>query len=129
MPAGFCVTTDGFQRIVREARSIDDQLNRLLCLHPHDREAIRALSAEIRSSLETICIPHDLAAAITRGVARLSEHAPYAVRSSATAEDLPSASFAGQQDTYLNIIGSAAILHHIRRCWASLFTERAVIWR
>ena len=54
---------------------------------------------------------------------------PYAVRSSATAEDLPTASFAGQQDTYLNVVGSAAILEHISRCWASLFTERAVTYR
>ena len=53
----------------------------------------------------------------------------YAVRSSATAEDLPTASFAGQQDTYLNIIGKEAILKHISKCWASLFTERAVIYR
>ena len=51
------------------------------------------------------------------------------MRSSATAEDLPTASFAGQQDTYLNVIGEAAILTHISQCWASLFTERAVIYR
>ncbi|HJY45796.1 MAG TPA: rifamycin-inactivating phosphotransferase, partial [Propionibacteriaceae bacterium] len=73
--------------------------------------------------------PDDLAAAITRPLARLGEQAAYAVRSSATAEDLPSASFAGQQDTYLNIVGPAAILQHISRCWASLFTERAVTYR
>src|SRR6202171_1550519 len=60
---------------------------------------------------------------------RPGEQAAYAVRSSATAEDLPTASFAGQQDTYLNIVGSAAILQHISRCWASLFTERAVTYR
>ena len=62
-------------------------------------------------------------------MARLGEHAAYAVRSSATAEDLPTASFAGQQDTYLNVVGPAAILEHISRCWASLFTERAVTYR
>ncbi len=60
---------------------------------------------------------------------RLDEKNAYAVRSSATAEDLPTASFAGQQDTYLNIIGKEAILKHISKCWASLFTERAVIYR
>jgi pyruvate,water dikinase len=70
-----------------------------------------------------------LAAAITRALARLGEHAAYAVRSSATAEDLPTASFAGQQDTYLNVVGPAAILQHVGRCWASLFTERAVTYR
>src|SRR5262249_54470920 len=57
------------------------------------------------------------------------EQAAYAVRSSATAEDLPAASFAGQQDTYLNVVGPAAILQHVSRCWASLFTERAVTYR
>ncbi|HJQ37987.1 MAG TPA: rifamycin-inactivating phosphotransferase [Thermoanaerobaculia bacterium] len=71
-------------------------------------------------------IPDDLAAAIT---ARIREDVAYAVRSSATAEDSPSASFAGQHDSYLNVVGPAAILEHVRRCWASLFTERAVIYR
>ena len=129
VPAGFCVTTDAFQRIMAEAPSIDDRLDRLSRLKPDDREAIRALSAEIRRTLEGIAIPDDLAAAITRPLARLGEHAAYAVRSSATAEDLPTASFAGQQDTYLNVVGPAAILQHISRCWASLFTERAVTYR
>ena len=129
VPAGFCVTTDAFQRIMAEAPSIDDRLDRLLLLKPDDREAIRALSAEIRRTLEGIAIPDDLAAAITRPLARLGEQAAYAVRSSATAEDLPTASFAGQQDTYLNVVGPAAILQHVSRCWASLFTERAVTYR
>mgnify|MGYP003579156843 CR=1 FL=1 len=75
MPAGFCVTTDAFQRILAEAPSIDDQLDRLSRLKPDDREAIRALSAEIRRTLEGIAIPDDLAAAITRPLARLGEQA------------------------------------------------------
>ena len=129
VPAGFCVTTDAFQRIMAEAPSIDDRLDRLSRLKPDDREAIRALSADIRRTLEGIAIPDDLAAAITRSLARLGEQAACAVRSSATAEDLPTASFAGQQDTYLNVVGPAAILPHVSRCWASLFTERAVIYR
>jgi rifampicin phosphotransferase len=129
VPAGFCVTTDAFQRIMAKAPSIDDRLDRLSRLKPDDREAIRALSAEIRRTLEGIAIPDDLAAAITRPLARLGERAAYAVRSSATAEDLPTASFAGQQDTYLNVVGPAAILQHVSRCWASLFTERAVTYR
>src|SRR6202022_1848384 len=82
-----------------------------------------------RRALEGIAIPEDLASAITRTLARLGEQAAYAVRSSATAEDLPTASFAGQHDTYLNVVGPAAILEHISRCWASLFTERAVTYR
>ena len=129
VPPGFCVTTDAFRRIMREAPSIDDRLDRLSRLNADDREAIRTLSAEIRRTIEGIVIPDDLAVAITRALARLGEQVAYAVRSSATAEDLPTASFAGQQDTYLNVVGPAAILAHISRCWASLFTERAVTYR
>ncbi|HET8661670.1 MAG TPA: rifamycin-inactivating phosphotransferase [Micromonosporaceae bacterium] len=129
VPAGFCVTTDAFRQVMAEARSIDGQLDRLSRLDPDDREAIRALSAEIRQRIEGVAIPGDLATAVTGALARLGEHAAYAVRSSATAEDLPTASFAGQQDTYLNVVGPAAVLQHVGRCWASLFTERAVSYR
>ena len=129
VPDGFCVTTDAFQRIMAEAPLLEERLDQLSRLNPDDREALSALSAEIRRTLEEVAIPGDLAAAITRALARLGEQAAYAVRSSATAEDLPTASFAGQQDTYLNIVGSAAILQHISRSWASLFTERAVTYR
>jgi pyruvate,water dikinase len=129
VPAGFCVTTDAFRRIMAEAPSIDDRLDRLSRLNPDDREAIRTLSAEIRRTLEGIAIPEDLATGITRSLARLDERSGYAVRSSATTEDLPTASFAGQQDTYLNVVGPAAILQHISLCWASLFTDRAVTYR
>jgi pyruvate,water dikinase len=126
VPAGFCVTTHAFGRIMAEAPAIDDQLARL---DPDDGEAVHSLSAEIRRTIEGIAVPDDLAAAITRALAQLGEQAACAVRSSATAEDLPTASFAGQQDTYLNVVGPAAILRHVGRCWASLFTERAVIYR
>src|SRR6202162_785425 len=129
VPTGFCVTTDAFRRIIAEAPSIDERLDRLSRLNTDDTEAIRTLSAEIRRTLEGIAIPDDLAASITLALARLGEQAAYAVRSSATAEDLPTASFAGQQDTYLNIVGRAAILQHASRGWGSLFTERAVIYR
>src|SRR5215831_20373493 len=129
VPAGFCVKTNAFQRIMAEAPSIDELLDGLSRLKPEERETIRALSAEVRWTLEGIAVPDDLAAAITRRLAGLGEQAAYAVRSSATAEDLPTASFAGQQDTYLNVVGPAAILHHVSRCWASLFTERALTYR
>ena len=129
VPPGFCVTTDAFERIMREAPAIEDRLDRLSQLNADDRDAIRMLSAEIRETVEAIAIPDELAAAITGELARLGEQAAYAVRSSATAEDLPTASFAGQQDTYLNVVGPAAILEHVSRCWASLFTERAVTYR
>jgi rifampicin phosphotransferase len=129
VPGGFCVTTAAFRRITAEAPSIDDQLDQLSRVNPDDREAIRTLSAQIRRTIEGIAIPGDLAAAITDAIVKLGEQAAYAVRSSATAEDLPTASFAGQQDTYLNIVGPRAILRHVSRCWSSLFTERAVTYR
>ncbi len=93
------------------------------------RDAIRTLSADVRRTMERIAIPNDVAEAITRRLTQLADDSAYAVRSSATAEDLPSASFAGQHDTYLNVVGPAAILQHVSRCWASLFTERAVSYR
>jgi len=129
VPAGFCVTTDAFRRIMTTVPWIDDQLDRLSRLDPDGRDAIRTLSEEIRRTLEGIVIPDDLAAAIIGSITRLGGQAACAVRSSATAEDLPTASFAGQQDTYLNVVGPAAILKHVSRCWASLFTERAVTYR
>jgi pyruvate,water dikinase len=128
VPAGFCVTTDAFRRIMAEAPSVDERLDQLSRLNP-DAPAIGTLSAQVRQIIEGIAIPADLAAEITGALARLGENAAYAVRSSATAEDLPTASFAGQQDTYLNVVGPAAILQHVSRCWASLFTERAVAYR
>ncbi|MGQ4386743.1 rifamycin-inactivating phosphotransferase [Streptomyces sp. SAS_270] len=129
VPAGFCVTTAAFQRVMAQVPSIDDRLDQLSRVNPDDQEAIRTLSARIRRIIEEAAIPGDLVAAITGALARHGEQAAYAVRSSATAEDLPTASFAGQQDTYLNVVGQASILQHISRCWASLFTERAVTYR
>src|SRR5215218_10928508 len=80
VPAGFCVTTHGFRRILAEAPSIDDRLDRLSDLKPEDREAIRALSAELRQIIEGVPIADDVAAAITPHLARLGEHAAYSVR-------------------------------------------------
>ncbi|MEU8327611.1 rifamycin-inactivating phosphotransferase [Micromonospora sp. NPDC048839] len=129
VPAGFCVTTAAFRRVVTDGSAIGDLLDRLSRLVPDDREAIGALSAEVRQRIEGTAIPGDLATAITRALLVRGEQSAYAVRSSATAEDLPTASFAGQQDTYLNVLGPAAVLAHVSRCWASLFTERAVTYR
>ncbi len=129
VPAGFCVTTDAFRRVVAHVPSIDEQLDELARAAPDDRETIRTLGARLRRAVEGAAVPGDVAEAITRALARFGERAAYAVRSSATAEDLPTASFAGQQDTYLNVVGPAAVLEHVSRCWASLFTERAVTYR
>src|SRR3954454_6842873 len=97
VPPGFCVTADAFQRIIAEAPSIDDQLDRLSNLEPDDRETIGPLTSEIRKSIEGVLIPDELATAIVTALAQLGEHSAYAVRSSATAEDSPTPSFAGQQ--------------------------------
>ncbi|MBB5802762.1 pyruvate,water dikinase [Saccharothrix ecbatanensis] len=129
VPAGFCVTTDAFQRVMADARSIDDRLDRLSRLRLDDREEIRTLSAEIRRTVDGVAVPCDVVTAVTRAVAGLGDGTACAVRSSSTAEDLPGASFAGQQDTYLNVVGPEAILRHVSLCWASLFTERAVTYR
>ncbi|MFE9577228.1 rifamycin-inactivating phosphotransferase [Nocardia sp. NPDC006044] len=127
VPAGFCVTTEAFARVVGPA--IEDRLAELSRLEPEDRAAIGALSAQIRQTIEGLPIPGDVAAEIVGAHARLGADGAYAVRSSATAEDLPTASFAGQQDSYLNVVGPSAILDHISRCWGSLFTERAATYR
>ncbi|MEZ5144213.1 MAG: rifamycin-inactivating phosphotransferase [Acidimicrobiales bacterium] len=129
VPPGLCVTNDAFRRIMADAPSIPERLDRLSHLAPDDRDAIRRHSAEIREVIEAIAVPDDVADAVTAELARLGDAAAYAVRSSATAEDLPTASFAGQHDSYLNVVGAAPILRHVGRCWASLFTERAVTYR
>ena len=105
VPPGLCVTTGAFRRMLAGAPSIDDRLDRLSRVEPGDRERIGALSAEVRRAIEDVAIPDDVAVAITRGLAGLGEPVAYAVRSSATAEDLPTASFAGQHDSYLNVVG------------------------
>ena len=129
VPDGFCVTTEAFERIIGETSSISALLDQLSILKVEDRAKLGELSGQIRKVIEGIAIPEDITEEITRLLSRLGEEDAYAVRSSATAEDLPAASFAGQQDTYLNIIGKQAILKHISKCWASLFTERAVTYR
>ncbi|MDA8359784.1 MAG: phosphoenolpyruvate synthase [Actinomycetota bacterium] len=129
VPAGFCITTAAFRRVVASAPSVVTQLDRLSRLNLDDPLAVRSLSADVRRAIEQLAMPDDLAAEVAGWVAQLGKHNAFAVRSSATSEDLPAASFAGQQDTYLNVIGSAAVLGHAKRCWASLFSERAVTYR
>ena len=134
VPDGFCVTTAAYRRAMSNAAAmpgalIEAQLKGLSALTADDRDAIRTLSADIRQTIEHAPIDGDIIREITAHLSRFANATAFAVRSSATAEDLPSASFAGQQDTYLNVAGTPAILEHIRRCWASLFTERAVVYR
>ncbi|PFP27638.1 phosphoenolpyruvate synthase [Bacillus sp. AFS073361] len=129
VPEGFCVTTVGYQKAIEDNDSFQGLLDQLTMLKTGDREQIGEISQKIRQIIMEVEIPSDVVSAVADYLSRFGEEHAYAVRSSATAEDLPHASFAGQQDTYLNIIGKEAILEHIRKCWASLFTDRAVIYR
>lgn len=129
VPAGFCITTEAYKKIIEETPAMKELLKQLSLLTVGERDKIVKLSSEIRQVIEGASLPQDLQTEITQHLAGFGENNAYAVRSSATAEDLPTASFAGQQDTYLNVSGKEAILTHIRKCWASLFTERAVTYR
>ncbi len=129
VPEGFCVTTEAYKSTVGQASQFDALLDQLTRLTIDELERVREVSRQIRDTIEATPIGKDIADAVSDQLQQLGDGEPYAVRSSATAEDLPSASFAGQQDTYLNIIGKDAILKHISKCWASLFTDRAVIYR
>lgn len=128
VPNGFCVTVDAYARVL-VASSIDDRLERLVKVSPDDRDTIRSLSTEVRQAIEATPIPIDVASAITQELECFGERPLLAVRSSATGEDLPALSFAGQHDSYLNVVGATAVLDRIRSCWASLFTDRAVTYR
>jgi len=129
VPEGFYITTEAYKEIFDNNEELNSWLDKLSLRKANDRESIDEISAKIRSIIEGLPIPHDLEDEIIRYLTKIGENNAYAVRSSATAEDLPTASFAGQQDTYLNIIGKEAVLRHISKCWASLFTDRAVIYR
>ncbi|OIN59577.1 rifamycin-inactivating phosphotransferase [Arsenicibacter rosenii] len=129
VPDGFCITTEAFKRIIAGNAGVEAMLDQLALVPATDRPAIASISAGLRHEIEAIPVPADIREAIGRYLTTYGPTGAYAVRSSATAEDLPTASFAGQQDTYLNIIGEEAILSHIRKCWASLFTERAISYR
>ncbi|RUT35741.1 phosphoenolpyruvate synthase [Paenibacillus zeisoli] len=129
VPEGFCVTTVGYQKAIEQNETYLALVDQLTKLKAEDRDEIGQISREIRQLLLEIEIPSEVAKAVTHYLAQFGDEHAYAVRSSATAEDLPHASFAGQQDTYLNIIGVDAVLQHISKCWASLFTDHAVIYR
>ncbi|GAB6438281.1 MULTISPECIES: phosphoenolpyruvate synthase [Bacillus] len=129
VPEGFCVTTVGYEKAVEQNEELHTLLQQLKKLKREDRAQIGEISKKIREVIMAVEIPTDVVEAVAHYLSRFGNEHAYAVRSSATAEDLPYASFAGQQDTYLNITGKEAILQHIRKCWASLYTERAVMYR
>ncbi|MBJ7957034.1 phosphoenolpyruvate synthase [Bacillus cereus group sp. N28] len=129
VPEGFCVTTVGYEKAIEQNDELQTLLQQLTKLKMEERSQIGGISKKIREVIMAVEIPSEVVEAVAHYLSRFGNEHAYAVRSSATAEDLPYASFAGQQDTYLNIIGEEAILQHVRKCWASLFTERAVMYR
>lgn len=133
VPPGFAITTTAFEEFVDAAGLRDDIRRALTEVDVTDVTAVDAASAAIRDRIERSPIPDRIRAAFDDAYAELQGRCgtgvPVAVRSSATAEDLPDASFAGQQDTYLWLVGRDEVAEHVRRCWASLYTARAITYR
>src|SRR5215207_7010047 len=117
VPAGFCVTTAAYELVAGDA-GLRQILEDLAEAPFEDTARLVELAAAARAALLVAPIPKDVGEAY-RGLG----DEPVAVRSSATAEDLPTASFAGQQDTYLNVVGAESLMEAVRRCWASLWTD------
>ena len=128
VPDGFCLTTRAYTEAT--ASPALAEVHRALAATAHDDlAALATLAAKARALVLDAEVPAGIVAAVRAAYAALGADAPVAVRSSATAEDLPFASFAGQQDTFLNVVGEEAVLDAVRRCWASLWTDRAVSYR
>jgi pyruvate,water dikinase len=134
VPPGFAVTTHSYS-VFMEKAGINDTIFKLLAdLDPDDINALNQAAAEVQEMIKTAAIPDDVRKAIGDGYLLLCEKCevddlPVAVRSSATAEDLPTASFAGQQDTYLWMMATERVIECVRKCWASLYTPRAISYR
>src|SRR5918997_1101037 len=128
VPPGFCVTTAAYE-LVAGGAGLDRLLGALAQSPAEDTERLAELAAEARDTLLAAPVPEHVAEAVGEAYRALGDGVPLAVRSSATAEDLPTASFAGQQETYLNVVGDEALIEAVRRCWASLWTDRAVSYR
>jgi rifampicin phosphotransferase len=134
VPPGFLVTTGAYHAFVAASRIAARIVELARAASPDDLPALEHTSEQIRQLFEQGELPDEIAEAIVsayRGLADAASQPPLAVavRSSATAEDLPGLSFAGQQDTYLNIVGPQALLDAVRRCWSSLWTARAIGYR
>ncbi len=128
VPGGFHVTTEAYRRFVAE-NGLQPRITAALNgVDPADPAAVEAAARRIAGLFAAAATPPDIAAAAAAAYAELGD-AAVAVRSSATAEDLPGASFAGQQETYLNVRGEEAVLEAVKRCWASLWTARAITYR
>ena len=129
VPPGFCVTTLGFRAFIAGCPALPGLYDELDALGAHDVPGARRMGTAVREALLQVALPAEVVESALAAWRAIGEQHAYAVRSSATAEDLPGASFAGQQDTYLNVRGEAALLDAIRRCFASLFTDRAILYR
>lgn len=132
VPPGFVITTAAFDQFLNA--SLVEQVDELLAgLDAEDVAAVDQISAKIRQIILECPVPEEIREATRVAYDQLQsqfdEAVPVAVRSSATAEDLPDASFAGQQDTYLWLTDYSAVTEHVRHCWASLFTSRAILYR
>lgn len=134
VPPGFAVTTDSYLLFITDAEIKHKIIEIVSDLDPDDVAALNKASAEVQELIKQTAMPEPVAQAITEGYSQLCskcavEVIPVAVRSSATAEDLPTASFAGQQDTYLWIQGADQVITNVQNCWASLYTPRAIAYR
>jgi len=134
VPPGFAVTTDSYLAFITETGIKDTISDILSAMPPDDVESLNRASAEIQGLINGASLSDEIRSAIREGYSLLCEKCsveavPVAVRSSATAEDLPTASFAGQQDTYLWVTGIEKVIESVQRCWASLFTPRAIDYR
>ncbi len=134
VPPGFAVTTEAFAELLA-TDGLGARIHaELVVLDTADVDALTALSERVRVAIEAAPIPGSIEQAVREAYRMLEETTgmhdlPVAVRSSATAEDLPGASFAGQQDTFLWVVGADSVLEHIKRCWSSLYTARAIAYR
>ncbi|MEU7898872.1 PEP/pyruvate-binding domain-containing protein [Nonomuraea sp. NPDC049152] len=128
VPTGCCLTTEAYHRVA-EGTGLKDVIAELAMTEVADTATLAELAGRARALLLEAPVPDEVREAVDEAYARLGDRVPVAVRSSATAEDLPYASFAGQQDTYLNVVGPEAVRDAVRRCWASLWTDRAVAYR
>ena len=134
VPDGFAVTAEAYRLHLREAGIEEEIYGELEKLDPHDVGALAEVGRHVRERIRSAPLPAIVAEEVTAAYAELSRRdgvpaTDVAVRSSATAEDLPTASFAGQQETYLHVSGASRLLEAIRDCMASLFTDRAIVYR
>ncbi len=129
VPPGFAVTTDAYAAMLND-HGLGAEIERHMSgLDPYDLDGIDRAAQAIRIRIRSHKLPEGVEAAIRAAYAKMGADTPVAVRSSATAEDMPDASFAGQQDTYLWVRGIDDVLEKVRDCWASLYTTRAVAYR